>query len=75
VDLVITDLGMPDVTGWDVARAVKARRADLAVILLTGWGDQGDVNVPAETSVDRVLAKPVARHTILAVIAELTTRP
>jgi CheY-like chemotaxis protein len=25
VDLVLTDLGMPDVNGWDVARAVKAR--------------------------------------------------
>ncbi len=24
-DLVITDLGMPDMTGWEVARAIKSR--------------------------------------------------
>ncbi|HSB54127.1 MAG TPA: GAF domain-containing protein, partial [Gemmatimonadales bacterium] len=44
VDLVFTDLGMPEITGWDVARAAKAHRPDLPVVLLTGWGD----NVAAE---------------------------
>jgi PAS domain S-box-containing protein len=72
VDLVITDLGMPDVTGWDVARAVKARHPDLPIVLLTGWGDQVGAEAPADVLVDRVLTKPVPRHTVLAVIAELT---
>jgi CheY-like chemotaxis protein len=36
-DLVITDLGMPDLNGWEVAHAVKAARAPLPVLLLTGW--------------------------------------
>ena len=72
VDLVITDLGMPDVTGWDVARAAKARHPDLPIVLLTGWGDQVGAEAPADVLVDRVLTKPVPRHTVLAVIAELT---
>ena len=72
VDLVITDLGMPEVTGWDVARAAKARRPDLPVVLLTGWGDQVGAEAPADALVDRVLTKPVPRQTVLAVIAELT---
>ena len=72
VDLVITDLGMPQVTGWDVARAAKARRPDLPVVLLTGWGDQAEAS--ADAGVDRVLAKPVPRSAVLAVIAELTAR-
>jgi len=72
VDLVITDLGMPQVTGWEVARAAKARRADLPVVLLTGWGDQTEAEASADGDVDRVLAKPVPRSTVLAVIAELT---
>jgi len=40
VDLVVTDLRMPDGNGLDVLRAVKARQPDAAVILLTafaGW--------------------------------------
>jgi CheY-like chemotaxis protein len=71
VDLVITDLGMPDVTGWDVARAAKARQSDLPIVLLTGWGDQVGAEAPADALVDRVLTKPVPHRTVLAVIAEL----
>ncbi|HSB71793.1 MAG TPA: GAF domain-containing protein [Candidatus Methylomirabilis sp.] len=72
VDLVLTDLGMPEITGWDVARAAKAGHPDLPVVLLTGWGDQAGAEAPPGARVDRVLAKPVPRSTVLAVIAELT---
>ncbi|OGB95475.1 MAG: hypothetical protein A2Z31_06200 [candidate division NC10 bacterium RBG_16_65_8] len=71
VDLVLTDLGMPQVTGWEVARAAKKRRPDLPVVLLTGWGEQAEVEVSEDAGVDRVLTKPVPRSTLLAVIAEL----
>jgi PAS domain S-box-containing protein len=72
VDLVLTDLGMPDIPGWDVARAAKARRPDVPVILLTGWGDHAGTEAPRDTGVDRVLAKPVPRDALLTVISELT---
>jgi len=74
VDIVLTDLGMPQVTGWQVARAAKARRPDLPVVLLTGWGDQTEAEASEDAGVDRVLTKPVPRSTVLAVIAELTGR-
>jgi CheY-like chemotaxis protein len=70
VDVVLTDLGMPEVTGWEVARLVKAERAQVPVILLTGWGDQ----VPQELTaglVDRVLAKPCRIQEIQAVLQDL----
>jgi CheY-like chemotaxis protein len=73
VDLVLTDLGMPELNGWEVARQVKARHPDLPVVLLTGWGEQledsGDI--PAGL-VDRVLGKPVRLEDLLTTIAELT---
>jgi CheY-like chemotaxis protein len=75
VDVVLTDLGMPDVTGWDVARAAKARRPDLPVVLLTGWGDHAGTDAPPDAPVDRVLAKPVARSTLLTVLSELVEPP
>ena len=71
VDLVLTDLGMPEVTGWDVARAAKAQRPDLPVVLLTGWGDHVGTEAPPDVRVDRVLTKPVLRSNVLAAIAEL----
>jgi CheY-like chemotaxis protein len=71
VDLVLTDLGMPEITGWEVARAAKARNPGLPVVLLTGWGDQVGMEAPPDVRVDRVLTKPVLRSTLLATIADL----
>jgi CheY-like chemotaxis protein len=72
IDLVLTDLGMPEVTGWEVAAAVRARSSRTPVVLLTGWGEQG-AEAPAPGLVDRVLGKPVRLEDLLAVIAELTS--
>jgi signal transduction histidine kinase len=72
VDLVLTDLGMPDVTGWDVAQAVKLQTPKVPVVLLTGWGEQGAEEPPAAELIDRVLGKPVRLQDLLAVIEELT---
>jgi PAS domain S-box-containing protein len=74
VDVVITDLGMPGLTGWEVARGAKARQTDLPVVLLTGWGEQATKEAPLDVRVDRVLAKPVPLAMLLATITELTGR-
>jgi PAS domain S-box-containing protein len=73
VDLVFTDLGMPEVTGWDVARAVRARRPGLPIVLLTGWGEHGTGEAQPAGLVDRILGKPVRLEDLLAVVDELTT--
>jgi CheY-like chemotaxis protein len=70
-DVVITDLGMPRLNGWEVAERVKARSPGTAVFILTGWGE----NVSAHDSsqfVDRVIAKPVSAESLLDQLAELT---
>lgn len=57
-DLVLTDLGMPEMSGWDVAQAAKTRLPSLPVVLVTGWGDHIDPSRLAGTGVDVVLTKP-----------------
>ena len=52
---MITDLAMPDLNGWEVARAIKVARAPLPVLLLTGWADAVD---SAAGRVDAVIKKP-----------------
>jgi len=61
-DLVITDLGMPDVSGWDVAEAVKQKSPETPVVLITGWGVQ--VDSAQRDKVDGVIAKPFSRQTL-----------
>ena len=70
-DVVITDLGMPRMNGWEVAERIKARSASTAVFILTGWGE----GVSAHESmqfVDRVIAKPVSAEALLEQLAGLT---
>ena len=57
-DVVFTDLGMPDVNGWDVAAVTKSRRPECAVVLVSGWGFQLEEDAAASRGVDRVMAKP-----------------
>jgi PAS domain S-box-containing protein len=74
VDLILTDLGMPGVSGWDVARASRERHPSLPVVLLTGWGDQPGMEESRERRlVDRVLGKPIRLEDLQAVIADLTS--
>jgi PAS domain S-box-containing protein len=75
VDLVLTDLGMPGMTGWDVARAVKARAPQVPIILLTGWGERQAAEIGERAFVDRILGKPVQLHDLLVAMAEVTGGP
>jgi signal transduction histidine kinase len=73
-DVVITDLGMPKMNGWEVAERIKARSPETAVFILTGWGE----GVAAHESmqfVDRVIAKPVSADALLDQLAEIRRAP
>jgi CheY-like chemotaxis protein len=72
VDLVITDLGMPGMTGWEVARAVKLVTSHPPVVLLTGWGEHPANRSEHAGLVDRILGKPVRLDELLTTIRDLT---
>jgi len=75
VDVVLTDLGMPDVNGWEVARVAKERMPELPVGLVTGWADDVDLATAVErATVDFILAKPVDRPTLTAALAAVVAR-
>jgi CheY-like chemotaxis protein len=57
-DLVITDLGMPDVDGRSVAAAIKAASPDTPVVMLTGWGRRMQEEGECPPHVDHLLSKP-----------------
>ena len=68
-DLVITDLGMPGMSGWDVARVVKAQRPESLVAMITGWGDRIDAADAELRGVAYLVAKPFRRADIRRIVA------
>src|SRR6185436_9746192 len=69
-DVVITDLGMPRMNGWEVAERVKMRAPQTAVFLLTGWGE-GVTASDSSRFVDQVIAKPISADALLEQLAGL----
>jgi PAS domain S-box-containing protein len=67
VDVVVTDLGMPGMTGLALAEEVKGRRP-VPVVLLTGSADELDET--HRRHVDVLLAKPVTRERLLSGLAK-----
>ncbi len=70
-DLVITDLMMPTMTGWELADAVKGRRPGLPVGVVTGWGDVPEAAPATRMAVDFVLSKPVTLEALADAIGRL----
>jgi CheY-like chemotaxis protein len=72
VDLVVTDLDMPGLTGWEVARAVRTRRPTVPVVLITGNADAAEAEPSLRALVDAILLKPFGPRALLEVIRGLT---
>jgi signal transduction histidine kinase/CheY-like chemotaxis protein len=68
-DLVMTDLAMPGMSGWQVAQAVKAVRPQVPVVLVTGWGVEVQADQLHTHGVDRVMTKPFRFEDVQQVVA------
>jgi len=73
VDAVVTDLVLPEMSGLEVAGAVKRLRPGTPVILVTAWPGQTDAACLERNGVDAVVEKPVGlsefRSTLTLVLA------
>jgi len=71
-DLVMTDLGMPDLNGWDVVRSIKESRTTTPVLVLTGWGDTAEA--PTGVRPDGFLTKPFDLKRLAAEVGAVISR-
>jgi GAF domain-containing protein len=65
VDLVLSDVSMPGMSGWEVAQACHVRSPHVPVGLITGWGDRLDPAELARHGVRFVVAKPFEAAEVL----------
>lgn len=69
-DLVLTDLGMPGISGVSVASIIKKHKPQLPVMLLTGWDVDKEDDELLKSGIDIVLHKPIQIRELAAAIEE-----
>ena len=76
-DVVILDIGLPRMTGYDAARAIRQLPglADVFIVALTGYGQAADHEKSREAGIDQHLVKPVDLDLLLETLAEAPGRP
>jgi PAS domain S-box-containing protein len=69
-DMVLTDLGMPGMSGWEVCRAIKKISPHTPVGMITGWGAEMSRSKMEEHGLDFFISKPFDFNQILNVVAD-----
>jgi signal transduction histidine kinase/CheY-like chemotaxis protein len=74
-ELVLCDLGMPDLNGWQVAQEIQRLAPGTSILLLTGWAQEIAADDPRRALVSGVLGKPLDLERLQRVLAESLERP
>jgi DNA-binding response OmpR family regulator len=74
IDVVILDIGLPDISGLDVARRIRAERRELAILMLTARDTITDRVVGLDSGADDYLVKPFAYDELAARLRALARR-
>jgi CheY-like chemotaxis protein len=70
-DLLLSDVGLPDGNGWDLMRALRLRGSKLPGIVLSGYGQDQDIERSYEAGFAAHLIKPLTLQTIRDAIGSL----
>ncbi len=73
-DVILLDIGLPLLDGYEVARQLHARRPDLDVIAVSGYGQAADVERSRDAGFRAHLTKPVDLTKLSALLRERTPR-
>jgi CheY-like chemotaxis protein len=73
-DLVLLDLGLPEISGYDVAKAIRKHEWSKSVYIsaLTGWGQEEDRNRTREAGFDHHFVKPVEMAALFALLDKIS---
>jgi CheY-like chemotaxis protein len=73
-DVMLLDIGLPGLNGYDVARQIRAegngKSARLLLVALTGWGQEDDVRRSSEAGFDIHMVKPVSISVLRRLLAD-----
>lgn len=71
IDLMVTDVVMPQLNGFELARQVKEQRPDMKVLYVTGFIDVKEMSRQQGISLDTLLQKPFMPETLVKKVREM----
>lgn len=76
-DVLLCDIGMPKMNGYDTARMIRAHDwgKNMVLVALTGWGQKEDLQKSGDAGFDHHLVKPVDLDKLVALLAGLQAEP
>ena len=71
-EIAILDIGMPGLTGYEVAQRIRAQKLarPVTLIAVTGWGQDADKARAAESGFDHHFTKPIEPESLSALIGK-----
>jgi signal transduction histidine kinase/ActR/RegA family two-component response regulator len=73
-DGVFTDVGMPGMSGWELAHAIRQRNETIPIAVITGWGEAVGSDEQREARVDWVVTKPFRAERISELAQEISKK-
>jgi signal transduction histidine kinase/ActR/RegA family two-component response regulator len=70
-DGVFTDVGMPGMSGWELAQAIRAQNQSIPIAVITGWGEAVGSSKQKEAGVDWVVTKPFTTERICELVQDI----
>lgn len=67
-DLLLSDVKMPGMNGFELLEKAKSRWADMAVIVMTGYGDAYTIKEALVKGADEYLSKPFKSHEVSLIV-------
>ncbi len=74
-DVMISDMGMPNMDGWELTRQVRARYPRVSIIIASGWGSQITDDEARERGITAVISKPYRLVDLQQALATLDAAP
>lgn len=73
-DAVFTDIAMPEMSGWELATAIRRRSETVPLAIISGWADAISRDTRNAVKADWVVSKPFDINSISEIAIEITER-
>jgi signal transduction histidine kinase/FixJ family two-component response regulator len=74
IDIVFTDIGMPEMSGWELSSEIRKRSETVPLAIVSGWADAISVDARNAIKADWVVSKPFDIATIAGIANEVAER-